>query len=238
MVLALGLLAAGGWCGRGWADTWLLQNGEEYYGTLEAYSFRSKEVVLRKADGKDFAFPARELAFGAKSKLVTSTAFLRALPGYRPPLLALVVYPLAVLLGILGPVFVALVGSVHVLGAGASLPGHFQGFLKVAGLGAVMGIAWLMAALVLDPGLPLLPDTNADLVLILTNLNCGIFFCSLLISVHYQRSFWKGMAITLLLGVFCTILWTAEGLSLLFIATRSDFESVVNRFVFQPLHWF
>lgn len=237
LFLALALLVAGS-AEPSRADTWLLQNGQEYYGTLESYSFRTNEVRLRKADGKQFAFPARDLAFGAKSKLIASAAFFRALPGYRPPLLALVVFPLAVALGLMGPVYVALVGSVHVLGAGATLAGHVRAFLKVAGLGVVMGLAWMIAALVLDPGVPLLPDTNADLVLILTSLNCGIFFCSLLISTHYQRSFWKGMAVTLLMGVFSAILWTAEGLALLFVATRSDFESVITRFVFQPLRWF
>ena len=219
-------------------ETWLMQSGEEYYGELESYSFQTREVLLRKADGKPFAFPATQLAFGAKSKLIFSSAFLRALSGYRPPLVPLLAFFVAGWMGILIPIYVGLVGSAHVLGTDASISGHFRGFLKVTALSFLMGMGWLVISTLLDPGVPILPDTSADLVLALTTLNCGIIFCSFVISRHYRRSFWKGMAITLLTGVSCTILWAAGGLTLLFLATRRNLETVVTQFVFEPLRWF
>jgi hypothetical protein len=221
-----------------YGETWLMQSGEEYYGELESYSFQTREVILRKADGKPFAFPAGQLAFGAKSKLLFSTAFLRALPSYRPPLYPLLGFLAAFLMGILIPIYVGLVGSAHVLGTDATIVTHFRGFLKVSGLAFIMGVCWLIASTVLDPGVPVLPDTNADLVLALTSLNCGIIFCSFVVARHYRRSFLKGMAITLLTGVSCTILWTAGGLTLLFLATRRNLETVITQFVFEPLRWF
>lgn len=220
------------------AETWLLQSGEEYFGDLESYNFRSKEVVLRKADGKPFAFPAREMAFGAKLRLIFSRPFLQALLSHRPPVLPVLGFVAALLLGILAPLYASVMGSAHVLGVEATFREHFQAFLKLTGLCAIMGVVWLTVSAVMDPGVPVLPDTSADLVLGLTSLNCGIIFCSLLISLHYRRSFWKGMALSLLTGVFSLILWTAECLILLFLVTRQDLEWVVTRFVFDPLQWF
>lgn len=220
------------------AEVWLLRSGEEYYGDLESYSFHTKEVTLRKSDGKPFTFLADELAFGAKSKLIFSRAFAKALPGYRPPVFPLFGALLVALMGLALPLLAGLFASAHVLGVEASTLAHLRAFLKILLLVLVMAVGWLTVSLVLDPGVPVVPDTNADLVLILTSLNCGILFGSLLLSLHYRRSFWKGLAITLLGGVFSTILWASGNLALLYLATRRDLETVVDRLVFEPFRWF
>jgi len=237
-VLLWGLAFALGGLITARADTWVLQNGKEYYGDVQSYSFQTKEVTLRKADGKPFRFPAAELAFGAKTKLILTPEFLRAFRDYRPPFLPTVMLLLTTLLVLFVPAFMGLWSSAHVLGTDATAAQHFQGYLKVLALAILLGTGWLIVSIVLDPGIPVVPDTSADLVLALTTTTFAVLCASLLVSLHYGRSFWKGMAITLLAGVFTGILLTAGGLAVLFLTTRSGLESVVNRFLFEPFGWF
>jgi len=218
----------------GSGQTWLLRNGEEYFGTASAYDFSTREITMTKADGKTFQFPARELAFAGKLQLIDSPAFGAALKSYRPPFLPALTMALGTAMALCLPALIGLWSSAHLFGAPARALGHVGGFLKLLAVVVVQAIVWLVAAIAFDAGQPLLPDTNADVVMSLTVLVVGLLAASLVVALHYHRSFWKGMAITCLAGVFAGIVAMAMGLASLYFATRMDYETLVTRVVFEP----
>jgi hypothetical protein len=163
-----------------------------------------------------------------------TAAFGSALKSYRPPFLPAALAVLSALILLSLPALAGLWASAHLFGATASAPGHLVGFLKVLAIALVQGGVWLLAAIFLDPGKPIVPDTNADIVMTLTVMVVGLLVASLVVALHYQRSFWKGMAITCLAGVFASIVATAMALAALFIMTQMDSETLVTRVVFEP----
>ncbi len=218
----------------GTAQTWLLRNGEEYFGDASRYDFASRELTITKADGKSFTFPARDLAFSAKLQLIDSPAFGEALKSYRPPFMAALTMTLTLFAALCLPALIGLWSSAHLFGAVAGPVGHLTGFLKLLSVAALQATVWFVAAITFDGGQPLLPDTNADVVMTLTVIVVGVLASSLIVAFHYQRSFWKGMAITCLASVFAGIVATALSLTSLYFATRVDYETLVTRVVFEP----
>jgi hypothetical protein len=97
---------------------------------------------------------------------------------------------------------IGLWSSAHLFGAPARALEHVGGFIKLLAVVLFQGTVWFVAAIGFDAGQPLLPDTNADVVMLLTVLVVGLLAASLVVALHYRRSFWKGMAITCLAGVF------------------------------------
>jgi hypothetical protein len=236
VVVVAGAMLAG--AGARGAEAWLLRDGQEYYGTAVGYDFRSREVTLRKVDGKEFSFPARELAFAGKMRLMDSPAFGEALRDYRPPIVPTAVALLAVVAAGCLPTLIGLWSSAHLFGTAVPARTHVLGFLKVLLVLVAQGGVWLVAALFLDAGRPLLPDTNADIVMTLTVLVVGLLAASLVVAFHYHRSFWKGMAITCLAGVFAGIVAVAMALGTLYAATRMDAETLVTRTILEPFALF
>lgn len=219
-------------------QVWLLRNGEEYFGRAAAYDFASRQLTITKADGKEFSFPARDLAFSGKCQLIDSPAFGQALKGYRPPFVPAITLVMALITALALPALIGLWSSAHLFGVVASPPGHLGALLKLLGVGAVQVLLWFGAAFGFSAGQPLLPDTNADVVMTLTVLVVGLLAASLLLAFHYHRSFWKGMAITCLAAVFAGIVATALALTGLYQATRVDYETLLTRTVFEPFALF
>ena len=231
------LLLLGSGAGTGLAasgQTWVMRNGEEYFGAATHYDFQSRQLSIIKADGKTYSFAARDLAFSGKLQLIDSPAFGTALQNYQPPFLPTATVALCVGLALCLPAMTGLWASAHLFGVASSVGGHVGGFLKLLAIVIGQGIVWLIAAVYFDAGKPLLPDTNADIVMTLTVLVVGLLAASLVVALHYHRSFWKGMAITCLAGVFGSIVATALGLTSLYLATRMDYETLVTRVVFEP----
>jgi hypothetical protein len=235
-ILILTALATAAQAGTG--QTWLLRNGEEYFGTASRYDFASRELTITKADGKTFSFPARDLAFSAKLQLIDSPAFGEALKSYRPPFMPILTMSLGAVAALSLPAIIGLWSSAQLFGAAAAPAGHLGAFLKVLAVAALQATVWLVSALSFDGGQPLIPDTNADIVMTLTVIVVGLLAASLVVAFHYHRSFWKGMAITCLAGVFSGIVGTAMGLTSLYLATRVDYETLVTRAVFEPFALF
>ncbi len=219
-------------------EPWLLQDGTEYFGSAESYDFETRELTIRKADGKPFSFPASELAFGAKLRLIDSPVFQEALRGYRPPLI-----PLLALFGALGlwlaiPILLGVWGGAHVLGTGATVAAHFMGFAKLL-LVSVLAIgAWLGGSIFLDPNRPILPDKHVDGVLISTTAVLYLLVGGFWLASHYRVSFKRGMATVMLATLFAGIVGAALALGGLFTASRMDAEVLLTRAVFEPFKWF
>ncbi len=232
---ALVLLLSGLGLGTGeGSQTWLMGNGEEYFGQAIKYDFKSKYVTILKADGKEFTFRARDLAFPGKLQLIDSPAFGVALQSYRPPLLPVLVMILALAVAGSLPTLVGLWTAANLFGSIVPVKVHLVGFLKVLLVLVIQGGIWLISAIFFDAGRPLVPDTNADIVMTLTVLVVGLLACSLVVAFHYHRSFWKGMAISCLAGVFGSIVAVAMALVALFVATRMDHETLFTKLVFEP----
>ena len=137
---------------------WLLKNGESYFGTPVSYDFDSKEVVIRKGDGKMFNFSAGSLAHDSKLQLIGSPVFKTALKGYSMPFGPTFVLVIGLFLAVSLPTIIGLWGSAHVLGAIASGPKHLIGFGKLLVVIVLQFGIWLTLSWVLDPDLPIVPD--------------------------------------------------------------------------------
>lgn len=219
-------------------QTWLLRSGEEYFGAAANYDFASRELTITKADGKNFSFPARDLAFSGKLQLIDSPAFGVALKSYRPPFGVVALWLTGLAVALYLPAMIGLWSSAHLFGVVVSPWQHFGAVLKVLGVCALQLLIWLGSELSFAAGQPLLPDTNAEVVMIATVLVVGLLAASLIAAFHYHRSFWKGLAITCLAGVFAGIVLTAMGLTALYFATRVDYETLLTRVIFEPFALF
>tara|TARA_R110002096_G_scaffold26518_8_gene81772 strand:- start:606 stop:1460 length:855 start_codon:yes stop_codon:yes gene_type:complete len=219
---------------------WPLKDGNSYFGEAVSYSFTTKQVGLRKADGKEHLFPAKELAISGKLQLMGSPAFGEALKGYKPPFIPTLVWIFGSLLALCFPVIVGLWGSAHVLGAVSTMPRHLIGVGKLVLLVVIQVVGWLVLSIVLDSERPIIPDKNADIVLLITVGILGLIVTSVVLSLHYHLRFMKGMAIALLSGVFGGIVATAMLLGGLFLVTRMEtpMETLATKLVFEPFGWF
>ncbi len=213
---------------------------DKYFGEVTSYSFATKQVALRKADGKEFLFPARDLAFSGKWQLIWTPAFGAALRDYTPPFLPTLSWIFGALAALCLPVVVGLWGSAHVLGAVCSGPRHIMGVGKLVLVVLIQVAGGLVLSVVLDPERPVVPDKNADIVLLVTVATVGLLVASVVISMHYRIRFMKGMAVAILAGVFGTIVATAMTLAGLFAVTRLDrpLETLATKLVFEPFGWF
>ncbi len=219
---------------------WMLKNGEKYFGEALSYNFTTKQVGLQKADGKEHLFPANELSFAGKWQLIWSPAFGKALEDYSPPFVPTLTWIFGSILALSLPVIIGLWGSTHVLGAFATGPRHIIGVGKLLLLLVIQVIGWLVLSIVLDPDRPIIPDKNADVVLFITTLTVGLLVTSIVLSMHYHVGLMKGMAVTILSGVFGGIVATAMLLAGLFVVTRIEapVETLATKLVFEPFGWF
>jgi len=219
-------------------QNWLLKDGTELYGEATHYDFKTKALTIHKADGKDFEFDAGQLAFPGKVKLVNDPAFGQALKSYSPPILPSLAVILLGLAFICIPTYVGLWGGAHVQGAVASPLRHLGALGKLLLVIFLQFWVWFVAALVLDPKRPVIPDNQLDVLILMTVAVLGFLAAAFVVSRHYHQTFWKGLSITLLSGAFGAIVGVAMVLATLFMVMRNDTETLVTKLVFEPFGWF
>lgn len=220
------------------ADRWVMQDGTEYFGKPQAYDFDSKEITLLKADGKLYELDATKLSFSGKLQLFHTPAFGEALNNYSTPMAPILILGLAAFIYISLPLFLGVWGGAHVLGAMDSAGQHFIAVGKVLAIVGAQVIIYLVMSSVMDPELPIFPDKNGDILLFLCLLVMGLLVASLTLSWHYRQTFFRGMGIAFLCGVFSLIVFSAMALGTLFALMRADAETLMDRLVFEPLGWF
>lgn len=219
-------------------QNWLLKDGTELYGEATQYNFKTKSLTIHKADGKDFEFDAGQLSFSGKVKLINAPAFGQALKSYSPPILPSLAVILLIIAFVCIPTFVGLWGGAHVQGAIASPLRHLAALGKLLLVIFLQFWVWFVAALVLDPRRPVIPDNQLDVLILMTVGVLGFLAAAFVVSRHYQQTFWKGLSITLLSGAFGAIVGVAMVLTTLFLAMRNDTETLVTKLVFEPFGWF
>ncbi|MEM0970532.1 MAG: hypothetical protein AAGJ31_14345 [Verrucomicrobiota bacterium] len=217
---------------------WLLQSGVEYYGEVEGYSFQTKEVTLRKMDGNPFAFPAEDLSFRGKVKLLRHPAFLAAIPGYRPPVMPVILLLSCVIIAAFLPNLMGLWGGSQVLGAQAGVLQHFGGATKVTLIWLVCASCWLIGAIVIDFQVPVIPSNEMDLVLLAGSALLFLFAGGYVIHSHYPWSWLRSTMVTIVAGLFSGIIWCAGMLGMVYFSTRNDLEVFLNRTFFEPFQLF
>lgn len=224
-----------------WAAKWVMEDETVVYGEVVKYDFASKELTLVKdSDGKEAVIDGRALNFGSKWQLISQTrAFRDALKSYKPPLGPILI---AVLVGVLAtalPIFLGIWGGAQVLGSVAGLGKHLKAFAKVILVVLFQFAVIALGLLALDSDMPLIPDKNADVLLIMMVMVLGLLAIALVLSIHYKRSYRAGLGITLLGCVFAGIVGTAMMLGALFLLTRGNqMDALITRYVFEPLGWF
>lgn len=223
------------------AETWVLADEAktEYFGEAVSYDLESKQLTIRKVDGKEHSFSATDLNFSSKWNLMWDEAFGKALQGYRPPILALLTLILAALLALGVPTFIGLWGGAHVFGVVAGFGKHFQAFVKILAVVVVLSFVVFLGLVLLDSELPLVPDKNADVLLMMVAKVMGLLVTGLVLSIHYQRSFRKGLGIALVSDVFAGIVGVALLLAGLFVALRiDDLDGLITNLFFEPFGLF
>ncbi len=224
---------------KGEMERWVLRDGTEVFGEPQAYDFETKKVTLLKADGKEYGLDATKLTFAGKLQLFHSSAFGTALDNYSPPFMPILILMLAIAAFLIIPVLFGVWGGAHVLGAIDSPVRHTIGVGKVVVILLAAIVIYLTASTIMDPELPLIPDKNGDILLILSLVVMSILVSALVLSGHYGQTFFRGLGISVLSGVFSSVVFAALFLVGLFILTRADnAEAIMDRLVFQPLGWF
>ena len=220
------------------AETWTLESGEEYFGEAQNYDLATKALTIRKADGKDFSFSASDLTFPDKLKLVDSPIFGEALKDYSPPKAPIVKFVLWILLGLAVSTFIGVWGSAHTLGAVFRPTRHLLAYLIVLIIVACQIGAWLLAATILDPTMPVIIDKKADIVMTAFTLVMGLLVTGVAFSFVYKLKFVEGIAATFLAGVYSGIVATAGALTVVFFVMKSDTETLITRYIFEPFNLF
>jgi len=220
------------------SDRWVLQDGSEYFGEAKAYNFKTKQLDLVKADGKEFALDATQLSFPGKMQLFSTPAFGEALQGYHPPLIPTVMAVIMGLITLVIPTLIGVWGGAHVIGAIDTPRQHLIAVGKVVIILVSQILIYLLASSILDTDMPVVPDKSGDVMLFLCLVIMGLLVGALVLSAHYHQSFFRGIGITFLSGVFAFIVFLAMMLGSFFLFLRSDAETLVTRFVFEPFGWF
>ncbi|MFT5465452.1 MAG: hypothetical protein ACI8UO_000547 [Verrucomicrobiales bacterium] len=224
-----------------WAAKWGQEDGTGIYGDAVKYDFASKELtILKDSDGKELIISGSDLNFASKCRLIASSqAFRKALKNHRPPMFPIL---MVILFGVLAtaiPIFVGLWGGAQVLGSVAGVGRHLKAFGKVIIVVAVQIAVTFLGLLVMDSDAPIIPDKDADFLLIMMVMVLGLLAIALVLSIHYKRSYRAGLGITLLGGVFAAIVGTAMMLVGLYFLLKVDtVDRLITRFVFEPMGWF
>lgn len=232
----ISLLAAGS-C---WSEDWILQDKTELHGDPVAYDFETKQLTIIKVDHKEHIIDAGELTFASKWKLIWSEPFGKALNNYSPPVMPIIVVIVFGLISAAIPTLIGIWGAAFVLGSEGGLITHFRAFVKALIVVVIQFAVIGLGLLFLDSDRPLIPDKNADVLLILMTLVLGLLSTGLVLSVHYKRSYRSGLGITLISGVFASIVFTALMLVTLFALQRMypTGEQLITQLIFEPLDLF
>ncbi|MEM7012867.1 MAG: hypothetical protein AAF585_15435, partial [Verrucomicrobiota bacterium] len=176
----------------------------------------------------------------SKWALIKSEPFGKALENYSPPVSTVIIWIVLGLISAAIPTLIGIWGAAFVFGADGGLITHSRAFVKTLIVVVIQVAVIGLGLLFLDSDRPLIPDKNADVLLILMTLVLGLLSTALVLSVHYKRSYRAGIGITLISGVFASIVFTALMLVTLFALQRMypTGDELITQLIFEPLDLF